>query len=358
MVQLYGRTWSQRELMEYIGDVSQVGGVRLNTLEDGPQRGVRVADLSTGSGFQCTVLIDRGMDIGSAKWAGRPLAWMSGAGAVHPAYYNPIGLGWLRSFPGGLVVGCGLDNVGQPGTDQGEELGLHGRLSHTPAQLLSCGGEWEGDDYRMWVEGQITHYKLFTAHLVLTRRVSTRLGSNLVHIDDTIANAGFETTPFQILYHCNFGFPVVSPHTELLIDASSSAPRDEEASRGFDQHRQFQAPTPGYAEQVFYHLPRVDPKGYAHAALINRELDFGAYLRFRLAELPNLIEWKMMGQGTYVVGLEPANCWVDGRAHDRERGILRFLDPGEQISTHLEIGVLPDGAAIASFCEQVGFSKT
>jgi hypothetical protein len=79
---------------------------------------------------------------------------------------------------------------------------------------------------------------------------------------------------------------------------------------------------------------------------VNGALGFGAYVRFRTAELPHLVQWKMMGERTYVVGLEPANCWVQGRAHDRETGALQFLAPGEQCATHLEIGVLPDRAAI------------
>jgi hypothetical protein len=358
MVHLYGKTWSKQDLLQHVGDIGQIGRVQLKSLEDGAERGVRVADVSTGSGLNFTVLIDRGMDIGPADWAGQPLAWRSGAGAVHPAYYDPAGLGWLRSFPGGLMVGCGLDNVGQPEPDQGQDLGLHGRLSNTPARLLSYGGRWKDDDYVLWVEGQVTHYQLFTAHLVLTRRISSSLGSNTIHLEDTIVNAGFKTAPFQILYHCNFGFPVVSPSTELLIDTFSSTPRDEQATRDLDHHRRFQSPTPGYLEQVFYHLPRPDPEGYAQAALINRDLDFGAYLRFRLAELPHLVQWKMMGEGAYVVGLEPANCWVEGRAKDREQGVLRFLQPGESVSTHLEIGVLPNSVAIASFAAKMGLTET
>jgi hypothetical protein len=57
----------------------------------------------------------------------------------------------------------------------------------------------------------------------------------------------------------------------------------------------------------------------------------------------------MMGQGAYVVGLEPSNCWVQGRAHDREQDILLFLEPGESVSTHLEIGVLPGTDAIEAY---------
>jgi hypothetical protein len=352
MAFLFGKHHTRQELLQYVGDLGQVGGVRLKVLDNGPERGVRAADFATGSGFRFTVLIDRGMDIGAADWGGKPLAWASGAGAVHPAFYDPRGLEWLRSFPGGLVVGCGLDNVGVPGSDGGEELGLHGRLSNTAAELTGCGGAWHGDEYEMWVEGRVRHYKLFTANLLLQRRISTWLGSDALSLEDTIVNQGFETAPLQVLYHCNFGFPVVSPYTELLLDAGRSVPRDAEAAQGIDQHARFQAPTPGYAEQVFYHYPRADDEGFARAALINQRMHFGAYIRFRTAELPHLVQWKMMGQGAYVVGLEPGNCWVRGRAHDREEGVLQFLEPGESISTHLEIGVLPDVHAIQAYAER------
>ena len=103
MATLFGKRYTRAELLQYVGDVSQVCGVRLKTLDNGAERGVRVADFDTGSGFRFTVLIDRAMDIGPADWSGKPLAWTSGVGAVHPGLYDPIGLGWLRSFPGGLA---------------------------------------------------------------------------------------------------------------------------------------------------------------------------------------------------------------------------------------------------------------
>ncbi len=270
---------------------------------------------------------------------------------VHPAFYDPRGLEWLRSFHGGLMVGCGPDNVGVPCVDQGEELGLHGRLSNTPAELLSYGGQWEGDEYTMWVEGQMRHFKVFGANLALRRKISARLGGDQLRIEDTVANRGFASTPFQILYHCNFGFPVVSPDTELWVETEHSEPRDDEAVKGFERHTRFEGPTPGYAEQVFLHRPVAGEDGYARAALVNVEMAFGAYVRFRVAELPHLIEWKMMGQGTYVVGLEPANCGVGGRSEDRECGVLRTLEPGETLSLAVEIGVLPDAAAIDAYAK-------
>jgi hypothetical protein len=65
--------------------------------------------------------------------------------------------------------------------------------------------------------------------------------------------------------------------------------------------------------------------------------------------MPEFIEWKMMGVRNYVVGMEPANCSVLGRAAERERGTLQFLEPGERREYHLELGVLDGSSAIERF---------
>ena len=296
-----------------------------------------------------TVLPGRGLDIVNCTFRGTNLVYLAPGGVAHPAFYNPAGFEWLNTFFGGLVTTCGLTYFGDPEADGGQELGLHGRLSHTPAELISYGGNWQGDEYLLWVRGRVRHYHLFSHNLVLERTIRTRLGANHLRIEDRVTNEGYEPAPFQMLYHCNFGYPVVSPDTELWIETQESAPRDEAAAAGFERHTRFEAPTPGYAEQVFLHQPTPDGEGYGRAALVNSALGFGAYVRFRLAELPHLVQWKMMGQGAYVVGLEPANCGVGGRAQDREEGVLRLLEPGETEQLAVEIGVLPDAGAVEAW---------
>jgi hypothetical protein len=347
-------------LLKRVGHISQLGGVRLCQLLDGRDRGLRVADFQTGGGLHFSVLLDRGMDIGPADYAGRPLAWLSPTGPAHPAYFEAQGWGFLRTFHGGLLTGGGLTYVGHPSVDGEEELGLHGRLSHIPASNVNYGGRWESDEYVIWVEGQMRETAVFGPNLVLNRRISTWLGGRQLVIEDLVTNEGWESTPNEMLtnegwestpnemlYHCNFGFPVVSADTELLFQTKETSSRD--ISRGTEDFDRFQDPTAGYAEHVLDHIPRPDETGYARAALVNRALDFGAYIKFRVAELPRLLQWKMMGEGTYVVGLEPTNCGVEGRAKDRERGLLRTLEPGEQVAYRLEIGVLPDTVAIQDF---------
>src|SRR6478672_11022044 len=127
MPQLWGRDWTREELEQRVGDMSQIAGVRLVELADGKERGVRAAEIKTGSGFNFTVLIDRGLDISTAEHQGKALAWRSMTEDGHPAYFEPEGLGWLRTFYGGLLVTCGMTWAGAPCEDEGKSLGLHGR---------------------------------------------------------------------------------------------------------------------------------------------------------------------------------------------------------------------------------------
>jgi hypothetical protein len=85
-----------------------------------------------------------------------------------------------------------------------------------------------------------------------------------------------------------------------------------------------------------------DNEGYAHAAVINRNLlgGIGLYLKFKADTLPFLSEWKMMGDIDYVLGMEPCNTRCENREVLREKNMLPILKPHERCSTELEIGIL------------------
>jgi len=57
----------------------------------------------------------------------------------------------------------------------------------------------------------------------------------------------------------------------------------------------------------------------------------------------------MVGEGAYVVGMEPGNCVPEGRVSARKRGTLQVLQPGEKVTFHLEIGVLRSNNEIRNF---------
>lgn len=353
MPSLFGTEYSPQELRELTGTMRQLAGIRMLEFADGKPRGMRVAEVYTGSGLRFNVLLDRAMDIGAADFGGKSLAWLHPA-LGGPEQYEPQGSGWARTFGGGLVTTCGLTFFGHPEVDAGEALGLHGRISHLPAEKIKVTEAWRGDDYVLEIEGQTRQAVLGGENLLLTRKISTRLGATSLVLEDTVSNEGFRHTPHMLLYHCNFGFPVVSPSSELLISDEVVTPRDASARAGFETHTCFDQPEGDFAEQVFFHKPRVGSKGYSQAAIANHPLGFGAYVRYRAAELPYLAQWKMMAAGDYVCALEPANQWETPRHKLREEGRLRFLAPGESVNYRLEFGVLDGTGAIRDFEWQLG----
>lgn len=352
MARLFGRDYTKQELLQRIGSISQIAGVKEARFTDGYEDGVKAYFLRTGSGLNFTVVPSRGMDISNADWCGRSLGWISPTGEVAPQYYEPEGLRWLRSFGGGLLVTCGLTQVGSPTVDNGQELGLHGRVSNIPAYNISYGSEWQGDDYIIWVEGKVREASVFGENLVLTRRISTKLGADSLTIEDTVENEGYESTPHMILYHCNIGFPVVDGGSELISPTKSVTPRD--AGLSTQDYDKFDPPTPGFSERVYYHDMATGPDGTVTAALINRTIPggLGFYVKYNKNELPFFTEWKMTGQGIYVVGMEPGNCHPEGRVKEREMGTLQILEPGEVRSYKLELGTLTTEAAISEVVEQ------
>lgn len=340
MAVLYGKAFSRRELQQRVGDLSQLADVREGMLTGGRADGMRVIDIKTGSGLEFTVFPSRAMDIGWASYQGKALSHLSKSGPVKPEFYEKDGRSFLRSFACGLVTTCGMTQMGTPCEDGGEQLGLHGRLSNIPASDVWADRRWEGDDYLLEAGGKVNESRIFGENLRFERRIKTRLGAKSLSIHDTVENWGFEETPLMLLYHINFGFPVVSGDSRLYLSADTKiTPRDGAAGAGLSEFSRCREPAHGFAEQVFFHeLPR-DSRTFC-ACLFNEALQFGAYIKFPPSQLPALCQWKMMGEGDYVTGLEPCTCDPIGRARARERGVLQTLAPGQAREFHLEIGVV------------------
>jgi hypothetical protein len=341
MAKFLGKTWSKQELLQYVGHMEQLAGIKAVEGGDGAERGARMFQVHTGSGLTFRVLADRALDISACRFNDIPLSWTSSTGEVHPAYYEPEDIRWLRSFPGGLLTTCGLDHFGAPSEDEGQHFGIHGRISNTPAQQVSYRAYWDGDEYRLEISGQMRQSRLYGENLVLYRRITTALGSAHIRLDDTVTNEGFNRQPHMILYHCNLGFPLISENTELRLDPVESIPRDPDAEAGFATWRQFQKPTPDYREQVFRHRLRAGDDGWAAVEIANADLDFGLRIRYDANALPHLVHWKQMGQGAYVLGVEPANSsGIKGRAEARASGDLPLLEPGESRSYSLMFEIM------------------
>ena len=161
MIELLGQKWTRDELIQRVGRMEQIADVVPSVAADGLGRGSRYFHVYTGSGLSFDVMTDRALDIAACSYKGAPLAWISPSGWMHPAYYEADGLGWLRSFQGGLCTTCGLDQIGAPSEDEGEAFGIHGRISNLPAEQVGSKAWWDGDSYRLDISGQMRQARLF-----------------------------------------------------------------------------------------------------------------------------------------------------------------------------------------------------
>lgn len=328
---------NKNELLQYVGNLAQLGTSRHYELTDGRGRNLRGIDVNSGSGLQYTILPDRGMDISLASFKGINLVYLTCSGETHPSYFEPEKFSWLRTFTGGLVTTCGLTYLGSPVNDEGEELGLHGRYSAIPARQVADLSQWVGDNYHIKLRGIIEEASMFGNKLRLEREITTVMGKNSLHISDTITNFGFKPSPYTILYHMNIGYPLLCEDTELIIDPVRTIPRDDSAKSGMNEFRHFTKPQAGFNEQVFDHEIKTDSRGKARAIVKNNKLGIALTIQFDGNTLPYLVQWKMMGQGEYVLGLEPANIPGKNRKILREEKILPLLQPGESISNSIEV---------------------
>ena len=345
MMEIFTKSYDFNELRKKIGNTAQVGGTRHYELTGGSSKGTKAIDVNTGSGLCFTIVPDRGMDISRASYKGVNLVFLTQNGEVNPAFYNPKDSEWLRSFFAGLLTTCGLTYFGHPGKDGEEELGLHGRYSNIPAmQVCDASGIRDGE-YIIEVSGIVEETVLFGSKLRMTRRITSKIGSKTLIINDEVENLSSKPSPFTIMYHINFGFPLLDEDSEFRVNSSHIEPYDEHAKCGLERWNRFEKPDADWQEQNFLHTMEKDRDGYTYAAIINRKLlgGLGVYIKFKPEQLPYLSQWKMAGESDYVAALEPCNAKIVDRGELRKSGRLPMIGGYEKKQSVVEIGVIEPG---------------
>ena len=361
MTKLFGREFGRRDLLRRVGRLDQVAGVRLVTLGDGAGRGVRLIEFRTGTGFSFDVVVDRSFDIGRCEFRELPMAWIANPGTVGPWYYENDDWGWFRAWGGGMVVTCGLDHTLGPGEDSAEQyrqphvfktqhFGLHGRVGGLPARLVGYGERWDGDDWILWAEGEVLQTAIFGEHLVLRRRIEARVGESRFTIHDQVENVGHHETPHMLLYHCNVGFPIVDEGSKLLVPSKATTTDYGVPVEGY---RTLSGPIPEFTEACFEHELVAEPDGRVPVAVVNPRLGAGVYQVFHVDQLMHHTVWRMMGEDTYALAMEPSTNRDAGRWDARKRDELLTLAAGETREYDLEIGVLSGDTAVDAFAARV-----
>ena len=368
MPSLFGQWYTREQLLRRVGHISQVGGVQLLAAEDGPARGVRQLEFRTGTGLVFKVGLERGLDVGYCEYRGHSLAWIPPTKLPGPWYFQqPEGFGWLRTALGGFNNTCGLLHIGNPETADVahynfparpvDTYGVHDRAALLPGQLLSYCERWEGDDCLLEAAGEVVQAQAYGENLRLTRRYTGRLGESRFAMHDVVENAGYLRTSHMYLYHLNIGFPFVEAGAELVAPFAAQPPRVLFGNVSQpDEYRSFIAPTRNWVQQTFQHSLQAEPDGRVPVAIINPALNGGAglglYVIYNRAQFPNYIEWRMMGEGQYAVGIEPCTSGF-GRTEVEAAGQMIWLEPGDRREYDLEVGILDGAEAIQAFRQRV-----
>ncbi|MGH6900433.1 MAG: aldose 1-epimerase family protein, partial [Geminicoccaceae bacterium] len=224
---------------------------------------------------------------------------------------------------------------------------LHGRISQIPARLVGYGERWDGDDCTLWAEGEVAQTAVFGENLVLRRRIEAALGGAAITVSDRVENRGFRPTPHMLLYHYNFGYPLLDAGALLLVPSRAFVHTVHQDLHAQGVGYRIQGPPKAdFSEQVYEHDVVAAADGMASAALINPALGaggFGIRLEWDRTALPCLIQWQCLQSGLYVLGIEPSTNHVLGRKFAEHRDELAQLEHGETRDYRTRLSVR-DGA--------------
>jgi len=345
MAELYGRKLTRRQVAERAGSLSQFAGVRLMTLGDGLERGIRLLEFRTGTGLRFTALVDRALDLADCEFQGHAIGWHSPAGFRHPGlheYEGEGGLAWARSFSG-LLVTCGLDHIlfmNEVSADnyfyspkKTVSHSLHGRVGTIPARLTGYGEHWEGDRCVLWAEGIVQQAAVFGEDLHLIRRIEADVGGNVIRLTDRVVNHGFYRTPHMFCYHINVGHPVLDEGARFVApikDVVWAAHAGEAYRRQKVGYRTLPGPQMNFHEQVWQHELGADNEGRQSVAVMNDRIGIGFEVTTGKAQFPCLYEWQNLQAGQYALGIEPSTNHVLGNLAARKRNELIWLEHSDE----------------------------
>ncbi|QMV16368.1 aldose 1-epimerase family protein [Vibrio spartinae] len=320
--------------------IQQPFSIEKRQLHGGKQMGVETLVIHNGE-LEITLIPTRGMGIFNVKKDGkRILGWDSPVKEiVNPAFIDlesRNGLGWLDGF-NEMMVRCGYEWTGHPGVDDnGQLLSLHGRLQNTPASTVKVTID-EQPPYTITVEGEVSERTFKKVELVTHTSFSVTPGSNQFAVHDTLTNKADYEDEYQIIYHSNFGRPILEKGAKITAAASEISPFNDYAKKGLKDWQTYLGPTKGYDEMVYNLKPIGDKQGNTLAVLHNQAGNLGVSVGYNIKQLPVLTIWKntdTLQQG-YVTGIEPGTSYAYNTKYQRPLGLVPKIEAGA--SKHFDV---------------------
>lgn len=329
------------QLLKQLGNIDQIAGIREAQLLRGRGEQIHVAEFYNAAGLRFTVVPDRCMDLFDCSYKGVNLSFQSKNGLTSPQAYSAADGEFAEQWPGGMLVTCGLGNVGGH-SSEGGVFPTHGRISHVPAKNFGTRTFWEGDDYVLRACGEVHQTKMYSRHLSIQRTIETGLHSKSIKLHDVLTNFEAEDEPYMLLYHFNFGYPLLQADSCVEVSKADVSPMTDIST---DSHHMM-APVDGRGEELYF---RTNLGSRACGVLYNERLELGAYVAFDTENLPNMVQWKMMKSHDYVLALEPCNTYGINRKQAMDAGKIAVLPAYSSVENHLELGVLDGLTEIREF---------
>ena len=342
------------DAQKFLGHISQIGGVRRFKMLEGLSKGLEVIEVNNGSGLIFNVVVDKCLDIFNLSFKSNPVSFISAAGLVSPQYYDPHVYGWLKTFGGGLFVTCGLTNVGEPCTYDGDGYGLHGNISCIVAENVNVNQNWVNNEFCIEVSGKIRQVKSLVENIVIERKISAAMFKNEIRVMDTITNQGQTRRPFMILYHMNFGYPLVNPYSEFVIPIQSTQGFNAYCEERKEQCLEIPEPDNTYIEETYIHKVHSNNNRSGFCIINDKENpEFGVSVTYPTDVLHNLGQNNFFREKEYFIAFEPCNNEIKGAEYEKERGTLRYINPGETVSIELIIKLDTDTSSLKKEIENI-----
>lgn len=330
--------------------------LRNTVLRGGLQNDVEVLTINS-DGLTIKLSPTRGLGILSVEGDGVRLGWDSPVEEiVHPNNINLEsrgGNGWLDGF-NEMMVRCGFEWTGHAVQADGMMYTLHGRAQNTPVSKLFVDIEDEAP-YTITVSGLIKEKAFKKSNLETWVRISHVPGTKEFTVHDTVTNQGDYPRDYQIIYHSNFGTPILEEGAKFVAPVKEVSPFNGYAATGLKNWQTYLGPTKNFDEMVYNIFPYADSKNQTQVMLANKAGDKGVGISFNTKQLPVLTLWKntdTLKQG-YVTGIEPGTSFAYPVTIEREQKRVPQLEPGKSADFKLTYSLLSNKEAVKTYGDKI-----
>ena len=272
-----------------LGNVKQIISAYQMEIKDGSGYGKKMVLVNNGE-LEVMFNADNALDIAWVKYCGQNVSFLSKNG------FNSNAGAFKQQFEGGFLYTCGIDNVS--GCEK-EKL-IHGSLHHKKADNVSV----KTDDQKVIVSGTIVNSYLVGDNVVMQRNYVVY--SDRIEIHDTLENQGFLDAEYVILYHVNFGYPLLDEGTSLTFDATNTIAANPKTQNTLHLAKVITAPLDVDTEDLYYHTLTE-----GKVTLENDKIGIKCQMQYDVNAFPYLVEWRNLISGDYVLGIEPSTTRFD-----------------------------------------------